>query len=286
MKLVIKIGSKALVDGAAMRALAKALGQLREEGHHIAIVHGCPVPFIPDLSSLAEGFHTENNRILEGFALNEFPHALLISGVNKTLVAILESAGVPAFGLCGGDGNIVRLRKRGKNGGSVAFEVEVAAVEPFWLNILSDKGAIPVIANIGLGWDHKYHCVNSTELGTACAIGWRADVLVFLASGEIPKGDDGSAMRWIEAGKIDALGLHVPMSAGMMSKLIACGEALKHGVQRTRILPVSAISNIASFFFSKIEAGTEVILTCTTVEESNSVLELIDRVPCDEKEMA
>ena len=172
---------------------------------------------------------------------------------------------------------MVRLRKVGSNGSSAAFEAGVAAVEPFWLNLISDKGAIPVIATVALGWDHKYRCVDSTELATACAIGWKADVLVFLAGGEIPKDGDGSMMRWIEAEKIDILGLNPDISAGMRRKLKACGEALKHGVQRTRILPLSAISNIASLFFSKIEAGTEVTLACTPVSQGRTMLEFAER---------
>jgi acetylglutamate kinase len=49
------------------------------------------------------------------------------------------------------------------------------------------------------------------------------------------------------------------VSGGMLPKLEACTDALKHGVGRVRILPASQADILPLFYFAKLECGTEVL---------------------------
>jgi acetylglutamate kinase len=45
----------------------------------------------------------------------------------------------------------------------------------------------------------------------------------------------------------------------MLPKLEACGNALRRGVGRVRILPAAQAEILPQFYFQKLEYGTEVI---------------------------
>jgi acetylglutamate kinase len=45
----------------------------------------------------------------------------------------------------------------------------------------------------------------------------------------------------------------------MLPKLEACGNALRRGVGRVRILPAAQAEILPHFYFQKLEYGTEVI---------------------------
>jgi acetylglutamate kinase len=49
------------------------------------------------------------------------------------------------------------------------------------------------------------------------------------------------------------------IAGGMLPKLEACGQALKRGVGRVRILPAAQAEVLGQFYFAKVECGTEVI---------------------------
>jgi acetylglutamate kinase len=44
----------------------------------------------------------------------------------------------------------------------------------------------------------------------------------------------------------------------MLPKLEACQSALRGGVNRVRILPANDIDALPDFYFTRVEAGTEV----------------------------
>jgi acetylglutamate kinase len=49
------------------------------------------------------------------------------------------------------------------------------------------------------------------------------------------------------------------ISGGMLPKLEACTEALRHGVGRVRILPAAQVEILPQFYFAKLDCGTEVL---------------------------
>ena len=238
-----------------MTKLAKAASQLLSQGHQVTIVHGSARPLLnPD----GNGADRPSTKV------KEWPDdpALMVLGdrLHKCLVASLNRAGVPAIGVCGADGNMVRIRRLRSGSPSNETTLEVAAVDPFWLNVISQNHGVPVMANVATGANDGFHCLCADDLAAACAIGWRADALIFLTSAEGVRNGDGMVLRWLEAGQDANLLSHSAGSRGMLSKLVACNKALRSGVHRARILPVSQTQSLSTFCFERVDYGTEVIL--------------------------
>jgi acetylglutamate kinase len=72
---------------------------------------------------------------------------------------------------------------------------------------------------------------------------------------------DGSVLRWLNCSDIRLVTQASEFAGTMRSQLNACREALKCGVGRARVFPLSEIGQLPLFYVSRINAGTEVILS-------------------------
>lgn len=259
MKLVIKIGSTCLDDPVALRKVGKVAAQLQKESHRVAIVHGgtrMVLQAIETRRAISPTVDSSPN----GHEFRDTALMMLGGRINKMMVAIFGANGTTALGLCATDGNIVRLRQRKLEDANGASLTEIASVAPFWIETLSNEGAIPILANVGIGPDGHAHCVDADALAGACAAAWNADALVILTPADCPRDADGSVIRWLDAGKINELTRQSNLSKNILSKLKVCHTALNHGVRRTRILPLTLIESLEQFYFARIDGGTEVIM--------------------------
>ena len=68
----------------------------------------------------------------------------------------------------------------------------------------------------------------------------------------------GKLLTGLTPKKIDTLVADGTLSGGMLPKLEACTDALRHGVGRVRILPAAQVEVLPQLYFSKIDYGTEV----------------------------
>jgi acetylglutamate kinase len=118
-----------------------------------------------------------------------------------------------------------------------------------------------VLASIALGADGEYYNVNADEMAASCAAACHADTLIFLTDVPGVKDAAGSVMPWLTTRQIGELAASAVISGGMLPKLHACGQALKQGVGRVRILPASEAEALPQFYLTKLTFGTEV--TCS-----------------------
>jgi acetylglutamate kinase len=266
VKLVIQISSSGVEHEVALRQFAKVVSQLVSEGHRITVVFSRDNDIHKNKSALHECPHCAQKNHLNGngteAAVNGEMHdatlPLLAERASAPVVAMLSGVGAPAFGLCGADGHIIRIRKLTGDAGQ-PWKAAVAAVDPFWLDTISNSKGVPVIENAGLGADQNCYTLDPDQMAGAFAIGWNADALIFLTTAEELTNADGSVMRWLEAERLVELTKRSAIAQEMLSKLQACRHALKHGVRRARVLPVSQVDSLAMFYVSRIECGTEVI---------------------------
>jgi acetylglutamate kinase len=82
--------------------------------------------------------------------------------------------------------------------------------------------------------------------------------LIFLTDVPGVKAADGSVIPWLNTKQVPALIADAVVGGGMLPKLEACGNALKRGVGRVRILPAAQADVLSQFYFQKLEYGTEV----------------------------
>jgi acetylglutamate kinase len=259
MTIVVKIGGTALEDVGVLRKCARAIADLAQDGHRVAVVHGGGSALTRMLKKLGK-----QSEFVGGLRVTDAETrdvALMVLGgmVNKKMVAAIQAAGMPAVGFCGGDGMSFRARKKPVRDYDLGFVGEICFAEPCWIEALWQQGGIPVLASLALGADGEYYNVNADEMAAACAAACHANALIFLTDVPGVKDAGGAVIPWLSMKHADDLVAGAVVSGGMLPKLRACKQALQQGVGRVRILPASDAEALPQFFLTKIPCGTEVI---------------------------
>jgi acetylglutamate kinase len=260
MTIVVKIGGAGVEDAAILRKCAKAIAELAQDGHRVAVVHGGGGALTRVLKQLGK-----TSEFVGGLRVTDAETrdvALMVLGgmVNKKMVAAIQAAGMPAVGFCGGDGMSFRARKKVTRGTDLGFVGEICFAEPCWIEALWQQGGIPVLASLALGADGEYYNVNADEMAAACAAACHADALIFLTDVPGVKDAEGTVIPWLNTRQAEDLAANSVISGGMLPKLQACKKALKQGVGRVRILPAAEADALPEFYRTKLPCGTEV--TC------------------------
>jgi len=258
MKIVVKIGGAALEVPETLHNCAVAVADLAGAGHQVAVVHGGGAALTRTLAQLGKKSSFVNGLRVTDSETRDVALMVLAGQINKAVVAALGAAGQPAVGMCGGDGMAFRARKKATVGCDLGFVGEITAVEPRWIEAIWANGAVPVISSLALGSDGQYYNINADQMAAACAVGCKANALVFLTDVPGVKGADGAVIRWLDIKQIPLLMQTAVVSGGMLPKLEACQHALRRGVGRVRILPATQASVLPQLYFSKIDCGTEV----------------------------
>ena len=153
-----------------------------------------------------------------------------------------------------------RARKKQTPGYDLGYVGEICSVEPRWLEAIWGQGGIPVLSSVALGSDGEYYNVNADQMAAACAVACHADALIFLTDVPGVKNAAGVVMPWLNTKQISAMVESAEIAGGMLPKLEACGQALRKGVGRVRILPAAQADNLPQFYLTRLDGGTEVIV--------------------------
>lgn len=260
MTIVVKIGGAALGDLAILRKCARAIAELAHDGHHVAVVHGGGRTVTRVLKQMGKTSEFVNGLRVTDAETRDVALMVLGGLVNKKLVAAIQAAGVSAIGFCGGDGMTFRARKKNVQGHDLGFVGEICFVDPAWLEAIWQRRGIPVVSSLAPGSDGEYYNVNADEMAAACAAACHANALIFLTDVRGVKDQEGTVIPWLSTKQAADLAAGLIISGGMLPKLQACGQALRQGVGRVRILPASEVDVLPQFYLTKLSCGTEV--TC------------------------
>jgi acetylglutamate kinase len=258
LKYVVKLGGASLEQPELLHAIGKAIADLVADGHRVAVVHGGGVQLTRTLAQMGKESQFISGLRVTDAETRDAALMVLAGRVNKSLVASLNQQGQSAVGICGGDGQVFRARKK-KTTPDLGFVGEIAATDPRWIEAIWTMNAVPVISSIALGYDGEYYNINADEMAAATAACVKADALVFLTDVPGVKGADGTVMRWLSLRDVPALQQSAVISGGMLPKLNACRDALQAGVKRVRILPAEAARVLPDLISSRVDQGTEVM---------------------------
>ena len=147
--IVVKYGGSAMLDDQLKMNVIKDVALLKLVGMRPIIVHGGgkEISKWVKLSGKEPEFYN-GLRVTDKETMNIAE--MVLNKVNKELVGLMQKMGVNAVGLCGKDGNMIRVNKKMPDGKDIGFVGEVASVNIDLLNTLMDNDFIPVIAPIGL----------------------------------------------------------------------------------------------------------------------------------------
>jgi acetylglutamate kinase len=237
MKTVIKLAGALLEDDAVVRALARQIAALAQQGHEVLVVHGGGRLFTATLkrmgieSNFVAGLRV-TNRETRDVAVMVFAGLL-----NKRLASAISAAGAPAIGISAADASCFRAEPMVHNEveGSLGFVGYLTGLNKSLIESLWRKGFIPVAPCLGLGPDNELYNINADHMAAACAEYLGADRLIYLTdvAGVLDGDKVLSAVTWEEIERL--VQSHV-ISGGMVLKLEAAKRALEGGVREVHIV--------------------------------------------------
>ena len=266
MLLVIKMGGSILKEGASSHLVSDLKEQLK--GNKAVLVHGGGV----EVTEIAAKLGKEQKFIVspEGFRSRytdketiEIYTMVMAGKLNKQIVLALQSQGIPAVGLSGLDGAILKAERKkkliavdergrkkvidgGYTGKITAFNVDL-------IKLLLEKGYVPIVTPIATSEDFEPLNVDGDRTAAFVAGALKADRLILLTDVQ------GLSLKGNPIQKISATEVKEVISSigqGMSTKVHAALEALNQGV--TEVLITSGLGEHPISAALKHEVGTVV----------------------------
>lgn len=224
--VLIKIGGSTL--GTEDTSFAD-VAALQAAGARVVIVHGGG----PETSSWMAKMGVRSE-FVDGLRVTDeaglgVATAVLAGLVNKRLVAELTANGVPALGISGVDGGLVKGSITKPELGFVAGAIEVDRGP---IDAILAGGYVPVISPIGTAADEAAQLlnVNADTVAGAVAVATGATHLVFLTDVDGILDSNGRLLKHIPLGMAEGLMTSGVVRGGMIPKLEACIQAGSAGI--------------------------------------------------------
>ena len=259
--IVVKYGGSAMLDEQLKCDVIRDVALLKLIGMKPIIVHGGgkEISKWVKLSGKEPEFYN-GLRVTDKETMNIAE--MVLNKVNKELVGLMQKMGVNAVGLCGKDGNMIKVDRKLPNGKDIGYVGNVTSVNTSLLETLMENDFIPVIAPIGLDKNYEAYNINADDAACGVAKAINAEKLVFLTDIEgvfvdpsnkktlISEMDVQTAKEFISNGVV---------GGGMLPKLQNCIEAIEEGVSRVHILDGRIPHCLLLEIFTKKGIGTAIL---------------------------
>lgn len=219
---VYKVGGPALEDPALVAPLAQ---EIRSFDGDVALVHGGGRQVERLLQQLGIESKFINGRRETSPAAMDVVEMVLSGSMNKALASGLLRHGVPAVGLSGRDGGLIRASLvPGLGVVGTPESVDPKALEALWA-----KGFVPVISPVSAGPSGEAVNVNADEAAQWIARQLGAETLVFLSDvdGVIL---DGASVKSLNEAQIEARIADGAIHGGMTMKVRMALDAARSGI--------------------------------------------------------
>jgi [amino group carrier protein]-L-2-aminoadipate 6-kinase len=243
---VIKCGG---TDSVSQEAVCASVAELYADGRPVVLVHGGSA----DIEALATRLGVPARRLVSpdgvstrytDSAMLEVVTLALAGQVKPRLVTALARLGVPAVGLTGLDGALLRARPKAAHRAVVDgrrilvrddHSGRVTAVNASLLRTLLTAGMIPVISPPALTADGAPVNADADRVAAAVASALGASALVMLTGAPGVLADIDDERSRLTRYEVPLDGAPADVSGGMRLKLVAAREALLAGVPRVLI---------------------------------------------------
>lgn len=268
---VVKIGGALCGDPAGLADLAQQLQLFRELGIRVVLVHGGG----PQTTALSAKLGLET-QFVDGRRITD-PKTLEIAvmtmngTINSAILAACRGAGLPAIGISGIDGGLIRARRRppqtkisGDERTTIDYgEVgDVVAVEASVLTRILDAGFMPVVSPIVADDAGAILNMNADTVASTLARELGAEKLIFVQ--ETPgiledKNDTTTLVSYTDVRGLNGLRERGLLDAGMLPKANAAKDALYGGVKRVHVIG-GGKDNLLLEVFTNEGAGTLIVM--------------------------
>ncbi|MBR6486040.1 MAG: acetylglutamate kinase [Lachnospiraceae bacterium] len=256
--IVVKYGGSAMTDEELKKNVIKDVTLLKLVGFKPIVVHGGG----KEISSWVKKVGKEA-RFVNGLRVTDSETMeiaeMVLSKVNKSLVAMVEELGVRAVGISGKDGGLLKVEKKYSDGEDIGYVGNITKVNTKLLEDLLDDDFLPIVSPVGLDDNYETYNINADDAACAIAKAMHADKLAFLTDieGVYKDPDDKSTfisrLSVSEANKLIDEGC---IGGGMLPKLNNCTDAIDNGVNRVHILDGRKPHTLLLEIFTKKGIGT------------------------------
>ncbi len=259
--IVIKYGGSAMLDDDLKMKVIEDAVLLKLVGFKPVIVHGGGkeinrwVDKVGMKHEFIDGFRVTDAATME---LVE----MVLSKVNKDLVAKVQSLGVNAAGISGKDGGLIKVKKKTPDGKDIGFVGDITEVDTKLVEDLIEKDFLPVIFPLGMDDEFNTYNVNADEAASAIAMGLNAEKLVYLSDVEGVRenpDDPDSVLSELFVHEAEELIADGVISGGMLPKIQNCIEALKGGITRIHIMDGRIPHSLLLEIFTNKGTGTAIL---------------------------
>ncbi len=170
-------------------------------------------------------------RFVDGLRVTDAPtmeiaKMVLTGKVGPEIVARIHGLGGSAIGISGEDGPTLLVRPHTGTAEDLGFVGEVGQVNPEPIQAIIDKGRIPVVASIGLGYDGQAYNINADTVAAELAVALHAAKLVLLTDVLGVRGAAGEELSELDPVAAQRLLTSGVVSGGMIPKVRAALRAL------------------------------------------------------------
>ncbi|MGQ9563930.1 MAG: acetylglutamate kinase [Thermogutta sp.] len=264
---VIKLGGSVMEDERAMSHLLLDVLFMETVGMQPVIVHGGGAAISRAMKEAGiQPRFVRGRRYTDEETIKIVEHVLTYE-INEKLAKGIEALGGRAQPLNFRTKNVLFGKKLAltDNSGSVidlGLVGEVTRVDSDTIIDLCVRGIVPVIPSMCLTDDGTKLNVNADTAATAVAQAVRAEKLVFLSDVNgvrLRKDDPDSLIHSLTAEQARNLIRQGVIEAGMIPKVEACLETLKHGVNKIHIIDGRIRHSLLLEVYTTTGVGTEIV---------------------------
>jgi len=264
--VVVKLGGHAMVDPDVLDTVIQDIVLLHYVGMKVVIVHGGG----PEITSKMKAMGKEP-KFVGGLRITdletlEIAQMVLVGKINDGIVSLIAKFRAQGVGVSGNDGNMIIAKKISPKKIVVDDEEQevdlghvgdIEEINPELLEVLLNKGYIPVIAPIGMDRNGQNLNVNADTAAGDIAISLNAYKFINMSDidGVMNAGRTRTYHRLTVA---EAKGLIADgtIVGGMIPKLDACIKCIEKGVHRAHIINGNRDHNLLIELFTREGVGT------------------------------
>jgi acetylglutamate kinase len=264
---VLKAGGDAFVSAETTRALMEQIGILHQVGIRVVLVHGGG----PQSTALSKrlGLATqmiEGRRVTDAQTL-EVSTMVLNGEINTRIVAMCRALGIPAIGISGVDGGLIKASKRPPvqvAGQTVdyGFVGDILGLDASILVKQLDNDLVPIVSPLSADDHGTLLNINADTVAAMIACELKAEKFVMAtgAPGILESRDDPrSLISYIDRAGLRRLREEGRISDGMLPKVAAIERALSGGVPRVHVISYAQADSLLLEVFTNEGTGTLVV---------------------------
>ena len=264
--IVIKLGGHAMVDHNIMNTVVEDAVLLHYVGMRVVLVHGGGPEITEKMKAVGkEPKFVGGLRVTDKDTL-EIAQMVLAGKISNTIVSMIAKNGAKGVGISGNDGGLVIAEKTGLKKVQVGdkeievdlgFVGDIREINPQLLETMLDAGYIPVVSPLALDKKGNDLNINADTMAGELAVALKAYKLISLTDVDgVMNKERTELYHRLTLKNIDALMADGTISGGMIPKIEASVNAVRHGVEGAHILNGNAEHNLLLELFTDFGVGT------------------------------